>query len=140
MLSRMKALSLRHPWVDAILAGTKTIEVRTWATRYRGPLLLHAAAAWGVAEREAATRLGVAAPAPGTSGAVVGMATLIECRPVKPGDWALAALPPLEGRLWAWVLAEARPIDPVPARGSRRLFNVDESLLPLTLAGGGADL
>ena len=41
-LTAMKALSIRHPWVDLILAGSKTIEIRTWSTRYRGPVLLHA--------------------------------------------------------------------------------------------------
>src|ERR1700730_8989877 len=31
----MKALSIRHPWIDLILAGSKTIEIRTWLTRPR---------------------------------------------------------------------------------------------------------
>jgi hypothetical protein len=65
----MKALSIRHPWVDLILAGTKTIEIRTWATRYRGPLLLHASSAYGISERETAARLRLPAPDPATLGA-----------------------------------------------------------------------
>ena len=39
----MKALSIRQPWTWAILHAGKTIENRSWATDYRGPLLLHAA-------------------------------------------------------------------------------------------------
>ncbi len=136
----MKALSLRHPWIDTILAGTKTVEIRTWATRYRGPLLLHAAVAWGVPEREAAIRLGVPAPLPRPTGAILGTATLVDCRPVAVGDWERAGLPPLEGRLWAWVLADARRIEPIPARGRRRLFDVADAELPTTLTEGGRSL
>ncbi|MEK6874506.1 MAG: ASCH domain-containing protein [Nanoarchaeota archaeon] len=39
----MKALSLRQPWAELILQGRKTIETRTWNTRFRGRFLIHAA-------------------------------------------------------------------------------------------------
>jgi len=74
----MKALSIRHPWVDLILAGTKTIEIRTWATRYRGPLLLHASSAYGISERETAARLRLPAPDPATLGAAASSAPDLE--------------------------------------------------------------
>lgn len=38
----MKALSIRQPWAWAIIAGHKTFENRTWQTKYRGSLLIHA--------------------------------------------------------------------------------------------------
>ena len=31
---------MRQPWADLIAAGRKTIETRTWTTRYRGNLLI----------------------------------------------------------------------------------------------------
>ena len=124
----MKALSIRHPWVDLILAGTKTIEIRTWATRYRGPLLLHASSAYGISERETAARLRLPAPDPATLGAVVGVAKLVDCRPVRLDDWKCAGLPPLEGRLWAWVLAEPRAVGPQPCPGKRTLFDLDQEV------------
>ena len=31
----------------------------------------------------------------------------------------------VEGRLWAWELAEVRPLEPIPARGERMLFEVE---------------
>lgn len=40
----MKALSLYQPWASLIAVGVKTIETRSWATKYRGRLLIHAAA------------------------------------------------------------------------------------------------
>lgn len=39
----MKAISLWQPWASAIAAGSKTVETRSWATNYRGPLAIHAA-------------------------------------------------------------------------------------------------
>lgn len=39
----MRALSIRQPWIWAILEGGKRIENRDWAScSYRGPILLHA--------------------------------------------------------------------------------------------------
>lgn len=39
----MKALTIQQPWATLIMLGAKTIETRSWNTRYRGPLLIHAA-------------------------------------------------------------------------------------------------
>jgi hypothetical protein len=46
----MKALSLRQPWLWAVLELGKTIENRRWNTKYRGPILLHAAKGCTVVE------------------------------------------------------------------------------------------
>lgn len=40
----MKALTLTQPWASLIAFGAKTVETRSWATSYRGPLAIHAAA------------------------------------------------------------------------------------------------
>ena len=40
----MKTLSVKQPWASLIVAGIKDIENRTWATKYRGSLLIHAGA------------------------------------------------------------------------------------------------
>lgn len=44
----MKALTIRQPWASLIAAGVKTIETRSWSTRYRGPLAIHAGRRWDV--------------------------------------------------------------------------------------------
>lgn len=41
----MRALSITRPWAELILRG-KNVENRTWDTKYRGPVLLHAAQSW----------------------------------------------------------------------------------------------
>ena len=38
----MKAISIRQPWAWLIVHGYKDVENRTWATKYRGPILIHA--------------------------------------------------------------------------------------------------
>lgn len=39
----MKALTLTQPWATLVAIGAKRIETRSWHTRYRGPLAIHAA-------------------------------------------------------------------------------------------------
>ena len=39
----MKAISLTQPWATLVAIGQKKIETRSWATAYRGWLLIHAA-------------------------------------------------------------------------------------------------
>lgn len=36
------ALSIKQPWAALLAAGVKTIEVRTWSAKRRGPVLIHA--------------------------------------------------------------------------------------------------
>ena len=38
----MKCLSVSQPYADLIISGKKTIELRTWNTKFRGEFLIHA--------------------------------------------------------------------------------------------------
>jgi len=40
----MKTLSIKQPWAYLIAAGIKDIENRTWQTKFRGKILIHASA------------------------------------------------------------------------------------------------
>lgn len=42
VFNRVPALSVKQPWVELILNGRKTIEVRSWRRDYRGRIWLHA--------------------------------------------------------------------------------------------------
>jgi hypothetical protein len=46
----MKAVTLWQPWASAVALGLKRFETRSWATAYRGPILIHAAARWTMEE------------------------------------------------------------------------------------------
>jgi hypothetical protein len=50
----VKALSIRQPWAWLIVNGFKDIENRSWDTRYRGTVLIHASKGMTRAEYEAA--------------------------------------------------------------------------------------
>lgn len=38
----MHALSLLQPWASLVAIGAKRVETRSWGTKHRGPLLIHA--------------------------------------------------------------------------------------------------
>lgn len=38
----LRALTIRQPWAWAIIHGGKDIENRSWNTKHRGPLVIHA--------------------------------------------------------------------------------------------------
>lgn len=38
----MKAISLLQPWASLVVMGAKKIETRSWNTKYRGEILMHA--------------------------------------------------------------------------------------------------
>jgi hypothetical protein len=38
----LRVLTVKQPWASLIASGVKRIENRTWTTRYRGPVAIHA--------------------------------------------------------------------------------------------------
>lgn len=43
-MSEIPVLSLWQPWATLVALGVKSIETRSWSTKYRGPIAIHAAA------------------------------------------------------------------------------------------------
>ncbi len=39
----MRCITLTQPWATLVAIGAKTIETRSWGTKYRGELAVHAA-------------------------------------------------------------------------------------------------
>jgi hypothetical protein len=113
----MRALSVQQPWAALIASGEKSIEVRTWDTSYRGPLLICAGGKWH--------KLGVELHGEkGERGVAACVVELVDVRPMTRKDLAAAGLPkdwPLDG-LFAWVLANPRAVEPMPIRGQLGLF------------------
>jgi hypothetical protein len=124
----VKAITIRQPWAWAVVFGIKRVENRTWATRYRGPRLIHAGKSRASLGREADLLPGLPPYDELPYRAIVGVVTLVDCVPVDQAPPA----PFTEGP-WCWILADARPFRrPIPHRGLIRLFEVDD------LAGGYA--
>ena len=44
MTDVIPVLSLHQPWASLVALGVKNIETRSWSTKYRGPLAIHATA------------------------------------------------------------------------------------------------
>jgi len=56
MIEPTKAITLYQPWASLLACGAKKYETRSWATNYRGPIAIHAAAKkcdWRELPREA---------------------------------------------------------------------------------------
>ncbi len=75
----MRALSVRQPHANRIAAGAKRVELRTWATPYRGDLLI---CAGKQIDREAALRLRLPTSECGPTGCAVCVVDLVACREV----------------------------------------------------------
>lgn len=106
-----RCLSVRQPWAGLIAAGIKTIELRSWKTNYRGPLVICSA-------RGADPRL-TGEHGDGPRGAALCLVDLVDCRPAVPGD-TRRSIHPAYG--YAWVLENVRPIDPTPILGRLNFF------------------
>jgi hypothetical protein len=119
----MKALSIRQPWANLIAAGHKTIETRTWSTKYRSELLICASKTVDV---PAAKLLAVLSPTIkiNPAGMALCVADLVDCRPMRVSDEQAARCPTYEGA-FAWVLNNIRPIKPFPVKGQLGLFSVE---------------
>lgn len=70
----MKALSLKQPYAELVVSGRKTIELRTWRTKFRGEFLIHASKQ---ADNKAMERFGFSDL---PKGCIVGKATLIDIK------------------------------------------------------------
>jgi len=145
----MKALTIRQPWASLISLGVKTIETRSWSTKYRGPLAIHAGKEWAqltvgpnVRPWVLADR-GMSYPVlthyehdSGRSGcrsrfvdrvaplgAVVATCTLVDVVQTENADTdgqrPFGDFTP--GR-YAWLLDNIVPITPVPAKGKQGLW------------------
>jgi hypothetical protein len=134
----MKALSMTQPWAQAIFLGYKRFETRSWATKYRGPLLIHAAKNFPKYAREfAAIERAVGrgnARIPG--GALIGKVELVRICRVEELIGHISGLEHRYGDYspgrYAWEFVNPQLlVEPMPYRGALGLFNVDETTLNL---------
>lgn len=143
-----RALTVKQPWAACIATGQKRVENRTWQTRHRDPLLIHAGAEWD----KNATRLALdphAAPVMSTyygapaelSGvsAILAVAMIDDCHPYEPGCCA-SVWAEKTPSAWHWVLGSVRALPvPVPCKGSLSLWRPPQDVLDAVLKQlGGA--
>ncbi len=149
----MKCISLTQPWASLVILGHKGVETRSWRTKHRGPLLIHASRKFP-AEAQALcnvepfrTALQGAAPSSLPLGQVLGSVLLLDCVPTN--DFLLDSAPPLPGdesrpRLtrkelafgdyspgrFGWLLEQPTPlVVPLTWKGHLNLFEVPDEVL-----------
>jgi hypothetical protein len=126
----MKALSIRQPWAHLIVHEGKTIENRSWSTRYRGPLLIHAAKGMTDAEfRDAMDFVDTAFPlekldrivrraraSNAPRGGIIGRATLVDVITQSDSPWFFGP--------FGFVLEDIQPLPFRPYKGALGFFEV----------------
>jgi hypothetical protein len=108
------ALSLKQPWAWAILFAGKDVENRTWRSRFRGRVILHASRTIDAAGVKYLREAGFPPPEELPMGAYVGEVVISDCRPVAccASRWAFGP--------WCYTLQEASAYE-TPIVGPGRL-------------------
>lgn len=133
----MKARSLYQPYASLMALGLKKNETSSWATSYRGPLLIHAAKKiidWPNGRIQAAFEGIAFLPSDLPLGCLLCKVDLIDCkkiflynRPKEPErSFGIYTL----GR-YMWITDNLEIFDPVPYRGRQRIFNVPADIISI---------
>ena len=77
----MKTLTIKQPWATLIMQQDKRFEFRSWQTKYRGDLLIHAGKE---IDKEATKRLAKYIPKNMPTGKILGKVTLVDCIKMSP--------------------------------------------------------
>ena len=77
----MKVLTIKQPWASLIMQGDKRFEFRSWQTKYRGELLIHAGE--GI-DKDAMKRLAKYLPENIPLGKILGKVKLVDCIKMTP--------------------------------------------------------
>ncbi len=77
----MKVLTIKQPWATLIMQRDKRFEFRSWQTKYRGDLLIHAGK--GI-DKEAIKRFKEYLPEELPFGKILGKVTLVDCIRISP--------------------------------------------------------
>lgn len=105
----MKALSIKEPWISMIVEGKKTIEIRTWATKYRGQLLL----------------VGCKNPPGKYAGMAACVVEIDDVRPMTKLDKKKACYKFCPGAQ-SWHLKNIRKVKPFPVKGRLSFYEVPD--------------
>jgi hypothetical protein len=117
----MKAISIRQPWAALIVAGIKDIENRSWPTKYRGQLLIHASQKFDKVGLEMMKKMKIPEIIIKTMkdyrGGIIGEVNLVDCVKESKSEW-------FEGP-YGFVIKNARPLWFKPCKGKLGIFDVD---------------
>lgn len=114
----MKALTVRQPWAWLLVNGVKDVENRSWITKHRGPLLVHAAKSVPsesfIREIEKDYRVKVCRAAL-KYGGIIGQVEVVECYDKHPSKWFI------EGEI-GWEVCNPKTLPFAPCVGKLGFF------------------
>jgi hypothetical protein len=128
----MKALCVRQPYAEVIARGIKTIEVRTWETKHRGPILIVASSnaypedmpLFDLTDRDCPRSTAVC---------VVDLVDIGHPRRPTP-EQARAACCDLQRGDLLWHIVRPRRVRPFAVKGKLRLFDLPDDLISVDLS------
>lgn len=124
-----KALSIRQPWVWAILNAGKRIENRPRRYHYRGPICLHASRykpkqidvdALNTCIPDFLPRGDLHGAQSLQRGGIIGTAEIVDCIEASDDPWFFGP--------YGLVLENVQPVEFIPVKGALGLFNWKERL------------
>jgi len=125
----MKALSVRQPWASLIASGHKTIELRTWNTKFRGEFVLCSSASAPSTHNRKVYPEHSAGPR-GVTLAIVELIDVDGADPYNTDDAIGACCTPDYGD-FVWRVRVVRLLEPEPVKGLLGFWNYEG---PLTFA------
>ena len=149
---KIKALTLYQPWATMVAIGAKMIETRSWCTRYRGTLAIHAGknskflrrvgdqylavSLLGNIQTEQRARLPVSWGIVYPQGAIIAICELVHCRLIDRYDWIANQKGWLIGKkFWPATNQEKMLGDYTPGRYMWFLDNIRIFEQPITCKG-----
>jgi hypothetical protein len=123
----MKAMSIKQPWVHAILWEGKDIENRSWQRSFRGWLAIHASGSPRVGGRFPRGRKVPDLKTLDYS-AICGVARVVDIVTKSRSWWYYR---PDDGSInYGWVLGDVKPLkNPIQCKGALGLWDVPPSVL-----------
>jgi hypothetical protein len=127
-----KALSVRQPYAWLLVNGIKTCENRSWDTKHRGTLIIHAGSKAMTKDDwqwlgEICADLDIPVPPADDpllqTGAIVGCVYLANVVAKPDPDWELGWW---DEESLAWMISAAKQVEePIPMKGKLQLFDVE---------------
>jgi len=145
----MKVISLLQPWASLIAHGYKLIETRSWSTRHRGPIAIHASRSprhtpetadiFAAAGLEGHAKPFLEALSSWPLGKIIATANLDDVVPVDAPHPRLIGMQFHESKFgdyspgrFAWLLSNVKRLErPIERRGALSLWEVPDELLKM---------
>lgn len=125
----MKVLSIKEPWASLIMNGTKKIETRSWKTKYRGEIYIHASLSKTKITKPEVYEL--IKDMNFKCGYIICKCNLVDCiymtdeyvNDMKTNHYEEYICGHYEVGRYAWIVEDVRVIEPIEAKGKLGLWN-----------------